>query len=405
MQQPDPPGTPGIGMRINLLCQIAIGILAMAASLASMPDWIETFDSTQERVQLTLAAYLLMFGFAQLIYGPLSDNFGRRRLLMIGTTMGLIGSLLAAFAPTLETLIFARALQGAGMSAGMAVGRAMIQDHFVGPARTRMMAYMGMVMGLCPPGGTLLGGFLHVQVGWRYAFLAIALISLVLLIAAWFGLPADKAKSKAHRRSAAGMVRSYLELVRSPRYLPFCLIAACSSAAFYVFLAGTPNILDAYGVTADRIGWYILFVPGAYILGNLLTSRLVSRYNDAMLMWWGQITTLLGVVAVVVLAYNGVYHPLAISIPLALLGIGHGLLMPPTLGGAVGAVPALAGAGAAMAGMLQQMTGALGSVITGYLDLSNALGMGLLMLLLTVLAILAQLTMASGAPKAVNSPS
>jgi len=362
MQQPDPPGTPGIGMRINLLCQIAIGILAMAASLASMPDWIETFDSTQERVQLTLAAYLLMFGFAQLIYGPLSDNFGRRRLLMIGTTMGLIGSLLAAFAPTLETLIFARALQGAGMSAGMAVGRAMIQDHFVGPARTRMMAYMGMVMGLCPPGGTLLGGFLHVQVGWRYAFLAIALISLVLLIAAWFGLPADKAKSKAH-------------------------------------------ILDAYGVTADRIGWYILFVPGAYILGNLLTSRLVSRYNDAMLMWWGQITTLLGVVAVVVLAYNGVYHPLAISIPLALLGIGHGLLMPPTLGGAVGAVPALAGAGAAMAGMLQQMTGALGSVITGYLDLSNALGMGLLMLLLTVLAILAQLTMASGAPKAVNSPS
>jgi DHA1 family bicyclomycin/chloramphenicol resistance-like MFS transporter len=403
MHQPDPPGTPGIGMRINLLCQIAVGILAMAVSLASMPDWIEIFDSTQERVQLTLAAYLLMFGLAQLIYGPLSDNFGRRRLLIVGSAMGLVGSLMAAFAPTLEALIIARALQGAGMSAGMAVGRAMIQDHFVGSARTRMMAYMGMVMGLCPPGGTLLGGFLHVHVGWRYAFIAVALISFALLLAAWLGLPGDKPKPKAQMRSATGMVRSYLELVRSPRYLPYCLIAAFSSAAFYVFLAGTPNILDAYGVSADQIGWYILFVPGSYVLGNLLTTRLVQRYNDAQLMWTGQIITFVGVFGVVALAYSGVYHPLAISIPLALLGVGHGLLMPPAVGGAVGAVPALAGAGAAMAGMLQQITGALGSVTTGYLDLSNALGMGLLMLLLTILAILAQLAMASQTPKVVNS--
>ncbi len=400
--QPDLPGAPGIGMRINLLCQIAIGILAMAAPLASMPDWIEIFDASQERVQLTLAAYLAMFGLTQLVYGPLSDNFGRRRLLMIGTVVSLVGSLIAAFAPSLDTLIVARALQGAGMSAGMAVGRAMIQDYFVGPARTRMMAYMGMVMGLCPPGGTLLGGILHVQIGWRASFLAIAFVSVCLLAAAWFGLPADKAKQS--RRSLSGMIASYAELARTPRFLPYCLVAAFSSAAFYVFLAGTPNVMDAYGVPADRIGWFILFVPAAYILGNLLTTRLVGRYSDMQLMWTGQILTFIGVLLVVLLTYAGWYHPLVVSLPLALLGIGHGLMMPSVLAGAIGVVPALAGAAAAMAGMLQQLMGALGSVGTGFVDLSNALSMGLIMLLLTVLAIIAQSAITATVPKPVNSP-
>ncbi|MGH1360160.1 MAG: multidrug effflux MFS transporter [Burkholderiaceae bacterium] len=376
-------------MQINLLAQIALGILAMAACLPSMPSWIETFGESQARVQQTFVAYLIAFAFAQLVYGPASDAFGRRRVLAVGLLIGLAGSLAAVFAQSLDALIACRALQGAGTCAGMAIGRAMIQDSFAGPARTRMMAFVGMVMGLCPPAGTLLGGQLHVSFGWRASFVAMALVSALLLVAAWFGLPKNPPLA-GRQTGLRDMMRGYRQLLADSRYLSFCLVAAFSSATFYVFLAAMPIVLDSYGVPPNRVGWYILFVPTAYILGNLLTTRLAGEVEDQRLMRIGQILTVTGVTTVLILAVSGVHHPLAVATPLILLGCGHGLLMPPTLVGAVGVVPALAGAAAAMAGMLQQLIGAAASSLNGYLDLSSATSMAALMLLLTSLAMVAQ---------------
>ena len=354
-----------------------------------MPFWMEHFGESQARVQLTFAAYLIAFAFTQLIYGALSDSYGRRRVLIAGLLIGLAGTVLAIFAQSLDGIIAARALQGAGTCSGMAVGRAMIQDSFVGAARTRMMAYVGMVMGLCPPAGTLLGGQLHVAFGWRASFVAIALVSVMLLLAAWFGLPHNRPQH-ARRPSLRQMLGSYRTLAGNMPYLSFCLVVAFSSSAFYVFLAATPIVLDSYGVAPNRIGWYILFVPVSYIVGNLLTTRLAGNLDDKHLMVIGQCLNVTGISCVLLLAVSGWHTPLAVAAPLALLGLGHGLLMPPSLAGAVGAIPALAGAAAAMAGMLQQLTGAIASSMTGFIDLTAGTDMAALMLLLTALAIGAQ---------------
>ncbi len=379
----------GTGVQINLLAQIALGILAMAACLPSMPSWIEMFDESQARVQWTFVAYLLAFAFGQLVYGPASDAFGRRRILIIGLLIGLAGSVAAVFAQSLDWLIACRALQGAGTCAGMAIGRAMIQDGFSGAARTRMMAFVGMVMGLCPPAGTLLGGQLHVSFGWRSSFIAMAVVTAGLLFAAWAGLPRDGSRPG----SPSGMrqlLAGYTRLLADIRYLSFCLIAAFSSATFYVFLAAMPIVLNAYGVPPNRVGWYILFVPASYILGNLLTTRIAGRVDDRRLMRIGQVLNVAGISLVLLLALAGLHHPLAVAAPLIMLGCGHGLLMPPTLVGAVGAVPALAGTAAAVAGMLQQLTGAVASSLNGYLDLTSAMPMAALMLVLTLIAVAAQ---------------
>jgi DHA1 family bicyclomycin/chloramphenicol resistance-like MFS transporter len=114
---------------------------------------------------------------------------------------------------------------------------------------------------------------------------------------------------------------------------------------------------------------------------------------------------LASVVIVLVLAAGGLHHPLAVSVPLMLLGIGHGLLVPPTLAGAVGTIPALAGAAAALAGMLQQSFGAAASYVTGFVDQTNALGMGALMVIFGVLASISQfylLRRLNAASRAVN---
>jgi len=267
----------------NLISQIALGILAMTACLPSMPFWMEHFGESQARVQLTFAAYALAFAFGQLVYGPLSDRFGRRRLLIVGLLVGLAGSVSAVFAQSLDAIIAARALQGAGTCAGIVIGRAIIQDQFAGAARTKMMALVGIVMGLCPPSGTLIGGQLHVSFGWQAPFAAIGLTSFVLLLSALWMLPADE-PSAARQQTAGDLFKAYRALVADSHYLSFCLIAAFSTGTFYVFLAAAHIVLDAYGVPPNQIGWYIMFVPGAYIIGNFLTTRIAGKLSDQRLM-------------------------------------------------------------------------------------------------------------------------
>lgn len=386
---PSPPDTPPHGFLIaNLLAQIAFGLLAMTVCLPSMQEWGAIFGAEQAGVQLTLSGYLVAYGALQLLYGPLSDRHGRKRILMIGLAVAGIGSLLAALAPDLPSLIAARVLQGAGSAAGMVVGRAMVQDLFRGPERTRVMAWVGMTMGFCPPLATVIGGQLHVTLGWQSNFLLVAVLAAVLLFAAWRGLPTREPAAALDTHWLHDMGMAYARLAREPAFLLHVGVVAMTTATFYVFLGGAPIVLGGYGVGPADIGWYIMCVPFAYVAGNFLTSRLIRRQGDRRMMDLGQLLTLAGIALLLALA--GVGSPLAFALPLMLLGIGHGFLMPPALAGTVGAVPALAGAGAAVAGLMQQLMGALGGYSVGLVSHANTVNLGLLMLAFTLCAMAAQ---------------
>ena len=135
----------------TLLAQIAFGLIAMTICLPSTQEWGALFGATQAQVQLTFSGFVVAFGVFQLVYGPLSDRYGRKGVLVTGLALMALGSLVASLAPNLDVLIAARILQGTGSAAGTEVGRAMVQDRFQGPQRTKVMAYIGMAMGLSPP--------------------------------------------------------------------------------------------------------------------------------------------------------------------------------------------------------------------------------------------------------------
>jgi DHA1 family bicyclomycin/chloramphenicol resistance-like MFS transporter len=168
-------------------------------------------------------------------------------------------------------------------------------------------------------------------------------------------------------------------------------IIASTTATFYTFLGGAPIVLKGYGITPERVGWFIMCIPIAYICGNLWTSRLVHRMGERRIMWMGQGFALASLLLVLALGLGGAESPWALALPLTLLGIGHGLLVPPTLAGTVGLVPALAGAAAAIAGLMQQMTGALGGYLVGLVSHDSQVNLALVMLAWTVAGLLAQL--------------
>ncbi len=380
----------------NLLAQIAFGLLAMTICIPSMQEWGAIFGTDQASVQLTFSGYLVAYGALQLIYGPLSDRIGRKQVLMAGLTLAGLGSIVAAAAPDMPTLIVARIIQGAGSAASMVVGRAMVQDLFEGPRKTRMMAYVGMVMGLCPPLATILGGQLHVRLGWQANFVVMAVLALLLLIAAWRGLPGHQRSTVVQPHFLASMATSYARLGREPAFLLYVAIIAGNSATFYAFLAGAPLVLGSLGVGPENIGFYIMVVPLSYIVGNFLTSRLIHRTGERLSMQVGQFSSISGISLMLALGLAGINTPLAFSLPLMLLGLGHGFMQPPALAGTVSLLPALAGAAAAVAGLMQQMTGALGGYAVGLFKHDGAVNLGLLMLALAASSLVAQLLLHRG---------
>ena len=364
----------------NLIAQLTFGLIAMTICLPSMQEWAAGFGTSQAAVQLTFSGYLLGYGGMQLVYGPLSDRIGRKPVLIAGLVIALAASVLALLAPSIPWLIAARVLQGVGCAASMVIGRALVQDFFEGSERTRVMALVGMTMGLVPPGATLLGGQLHVRIGWQANFALLAVLAALLLLAAW-RLPASHRPAAAHEGPwLAQVLAGYAALARVPAFAWYVLVLATAAATFFSFLGGAPIVLARYGVTPDRLGWYIMAPPLAYILGNMLTTRLIRVRGEQFIMLMGQWVTLTSVAIVLVLGVAGVDSPLALSVPLVLLGIGHGLLIPPALVGTVGLVPALAGSASAVAGVMQQLGGAIGGYTVGLVPHQGQTNLALAML-------------------------
>lgn len=374
----------------NLLAQLAFGLLAMTICLPSMQEWGGIFGTGQAAVQLTFSGYVLTYGSLQLIYGPLSDRIGRKKVLLFGLVVSFTGSVLAALAPSLPLLVAARVLQGAGAAAGMVVGRAMVQDLFDGPERTRVMAYVGMAMGLCPPLATIIGGQLHVRLGWQANFVVMAVLAAGLFVAAWRGLPDHQKVTTVQPHWLRAMLEAYATLAREPSFGLHVLLLAMTTATFYAFLGGAPIVLGSYGVKPDGVGFYIMAIPGSYIIGNYLTTRLARRISEHRIMNLGQGLTVGGVALMLLLALAGWNTPLAFALPLVLLGVGHGLLVPPALAGTVGLLPALAGSAAAVAGLSQQLMGAVGGFAVGLFHHEGAANLGWLMLGLALCGALAQ---------------
>lgn len=387
-----PTPAPRAGLVAILLGQLAFGLFAMTLCIPSMQEWSAILNATQAQVQLTFSGYVFAYGGLQLVHGPLSDRIGRKPVLLGGLAVAIAGTALAIVASDVHTLIAARVLQGAGTAAGMVVSRALIQDLFDSAQRTRMMALVGMTMGLIPPLATLVGGQLHVRLGWQSNFVLALGLAVVLLVAAWRGLPATVPASAAAPRSATPwlgqLLAGYARLMRERVFLLYVMGVATTTATLYTFMAGAPIVLGSYGVKPQHLGWYIMTAPLPYILGNLMAARLVHRLGDRGLMALGHGVTVTGLALTLMLAMAGVNSPLALVLPLTLMGAGHGLLMPSTLGGAVGVIPALAGSAAAVAGLMQQFVGALGGYAVGLVSHHDAVNLALQMMALGLLGAL-----------------
>ncbi len=360
------PSTTGVAVMVA----VAFALLPLSTDLylASLPALRRHFEIGVSQAQLTLSAFIVGFALSQLVYGPLSDRFGRRPVLLAGLAIYLAASLVAMVAPSIGWLIGARFLQAVGACAGAVIGRAIIRDIFGVTGAARMLGYITAVSSMGPIFGPMAGSLIEVAFGWRGAFAALAAVGGLLLAAVAWRL----AESNAHLDPTATDVRhlagNYRRLLADRRFLGYVGIVAFTYAGIFSFVSGSAFVLIEVLQVPTR---YFGFIYGAAVLGyvstNLVVGRIAMRVGVDRLLKAGTALCVVGGIAMAALALARIESVAAFMVPMFVFFLGAGFNMPSGMAGAIGPFAKMAGTASALLGFLQMVIGGLAGFAVGRL--------------------------------------
>jgi DHA1 family bicyclomycin/chloramphenicol resistance-like MFS transporter len=371
------PTLPSRAILSLLVAAAALGLLASAIYVPSIPDIARELGVPVGQVQLTLTTFLVGFGASTLFVGALSDRFGRRGVLIVGNAVCVLASAACALANSIELLLVGRALQAIGACAGMVVARAVVRDIFDREGTARAMAALAMAATLAPILAPILGGYVHVTFGWRASFLVVAAAGAVLVAVTAAFLPETNRNLQNEVGLLRGLVVGATTLLRVRRFMAYTLATASGGVTFYSFVAAIPVILiDRFGVTPDIFGIYLGIPPLGFMAGSFVTSRLTVRLGGDRLIFWGSIGHILAGLVIAGLALYGVAEPWAVIGPLIGMAFSNGLIMANAYAGGVSVQPHLAGAASGLANFLQMVGAGAAAALFAALPLETALPLG-----------------------------
>lgn len=353
---------------VLLTALVAFGPLSTDLYLPSLPTLVAVFGSDPATVQLTLSVFLVGFAVSQLVYGPLSDRFGRRPVLLAGILLYLAASLACMVATSIEQLIAARFLQAVGACCGPVLGRAVVRDLYGRERAARILAYMAMAMALAPALGPVLGGYLTVGLGWRANFAVLAIFGALVLLGVWRLLAETNRQRDPEALNPRRLVANYLHLVGCRRYLGYVLCVSFAYSGIFAFISGSSFVLiGMLGLSPEHYGMAFGVAVVGYMVGSFGSGRLTLRLGIDRMIGIGTALCSLAGLAGLALALAGVVHLAAILAPMFLFLVGAAFILPNAMAGAVGPFPTMAGLASALLGFVQMGLAAVVGVLVGHL--------------------------------------
>ena len=345
---------------------VTVALLAMLAPFSidtympSFPDIAQEFAVSPLYLQQTLSFYLLAFAVMTLVYGPLSDTYGRRNVVLGAVALYVMSSIGCGFAPDAHWLLAMRVGQGLSASAGVVIGRAVIRDAFAGAQAQRVMAQMMLIFALAPAIAPIIGGWLHDAFGWRSVFLFLTLLGLTLWVWTALVLPETLpavARQPIHPRAVG---RTYWRALRSGRFMGLVFVTALNFGAIFLYIAGSPAVIYRH-LHLGPSDFGVLFVPlvGGMITGTFLSARLAGRVTHAHCVDIGYVLMLSGAVVNFVLALSVQPTLVTVIAPPMLYASGMALAMPNLSLMAIDLFPAHRGLASALQGFTQTTANAV----------------------------------------------
>jgi|SRR5690554_3946290 len=368
------------GMIVLLAAASALGPVTMQIMLPAIPVVREHFTVSTAIAQLTLSLSIMAIAVATLIYGPLSDRYGRRPVMLVGIFITVIGSWLCVVATTIEWLIIGRIIQAGGGAVGLVLARAIVTDIYPADQSAGIIATLVMVMVVMPMLSPLVGGELLVRYDWHAIFYLTIVISTVLLALMYRFLP-ETLKTQSSADGTPGMLRGFAILLRSRKFVGYAFNAAFVSVMFFSFISAAPEIMiSVLERPANEYGYYFVMIPFGFMSGSYVARRLSQKYGAQRMIMGGSLLGITGVMIALGLQLAGFQQPLSLFLPIALSTFGNGLSMPNAQAAALNESPGLAGSASGLTGFLQMGLSALAAQLVALIFNGTVYPMLLLML-------------------------
>lgn len=373
---------------VTLVLLAGLSALTMNIFLPSLPGMAKWFEVPYSLMQLSVALYLGLSAALQIVIGPISDRYGRRKVVLGALGLFLLATIGTLLSPNAETFLFFRMAQ-AVVAAGMVLSRAIVRDMVADAEAASMIGYVTMGMSIVPMIGPAIGGFLDEAFGWQANFTLLLAIGLAVTALVW----ADLGETSAPKDTRfVDQLRQYPGLLRSRRFWGYCMAAAFSSGCFFAYLGGAPYVGTAvFKLSSKEIGLLFSLTAIGYLIGNFFSGRYSVRIGMNRMVLWGTLTTTVGLALLTVLTLAGLSGPVVFFLLTVPMGVGNGLCLPNANAGILSVRPDLAGTASGLGGAIMIGGGAGLAALAGHLlgPGSSELPLVLLMLASSLGAIVA----------------
>ncbi|WP_443080170.1 multidrug effflux MFS transporter [Streptomyces sp. P9-A2] len=390
-------GGPGAQGRASLLVTIVLGSLTATAPLAmdmylpALPEVTRALGSTASTVQLTLTTCLAGMALGQLVVGPMSDRWGRRRPLLIGLAVYIVATALCAIAPTVELLIAFRLVQGLAGAAGIVIARAVARDLYDGVAMARFFSTLMLISGVAPVVAPLIGGQMLRVTDWRGVFAVLTLLGVLMAIVVWRKLPETLEPADRHRGGAGEALGSMRRLLADRAFSGYVLTGGFAFACLFAYVAASPFVIqEIYGASPQTFS--LLFginSVGLMIMGQINGKVLVGRVRLDRVLGLGLVVVVAASTAILLMAL-GVFGDVGLvpmAVALFVLMSAMGITMPNTQALALMRVKHSAGSASALLGTSSFLIGAIASPLVGIAGEDTAVPMGIVQLVAALVAL------------------
>ncbi|MBV2358025.1 multidrug effflux MFS transporter [Streptomyces sp. J2-1] len=376
---------------LAVLCSLnAGGLFASDINLPGVPVIAQAFRTPVASVQWTFSAFMIGIAVSQAVYGPISDAYGRKRVIVSGLGLFAAASLMCATAPTVGVFGAGRLLQALGAGSGMVLGRAVISDLCDEKDAARMFATVMPIVGVSPSIAPLVGGYLTTYVSWRAPFVVTALLGLVTLVVMVVSIP-ESLPPERRSKHLGVTLKGYPTLLARPLFWAYTLNLAVAYGGYFGYLAASPLVFEKMGLATRTTSFCYISVSVAYVAGNLVSRTLVRKRPVNQLLWMGHGFFLAGALMMLGLGLSGAGTPwgLLVLLFMPVMTFGNGFLLPLSMSAGVTTFRATAGSASGLMGALQLLAASLGIFLSSRLPAGDLFALGWFVLAAAVLGICA----------------
>jgi len=354
----------------------AIGPFSIDMYLPAFPDIAKGLHTTVADVTLSLSSFFIGISFGQLLYGPLLERFGRKKPLYAGLCIYLIASVGCALAASVNALIVLRLLQALGGCVGMVAARAMVRDLFEVKENAKVFSMLMLVVAVSPIIAPTLGGYVTSLLGWRYVFVMLIIVDIIIIISAYFLLPESRKPNPNFSLRPGPILNNFSGVIRHPQFYTYALTAAVSAAGLYAYIGGSPHVfMEIFHVSEKQYGWIFALIAMGLIGASQVNSLMLRNYTSDQLIRVALFCQSVVGITTVCLTLFGLTDLFVTIFLIFVFLCTQGFVFPNASALSLAAFGHTAGSASALLGAIQMTIGACTSALVSILQNHTALPM------------------------------